>query len=158
MTVAACAAPPPPPPPPPSTAVVDSVKANYEIVKRYVTATVEQVPENRYAYQPTKEVRTMGQLLGHIADANYLVCGYVSGEPRPEGSAEGLTAKADMQKTVADSFAYCDRAYTGLNDTTGGAETVMEAIGNMKTTKLGALAFSTTHSMEHYGNLVTYMR
>jgi hypothetical protein len=29
---------------------------------------------------------------------------------------------------------------------------------NMKITKLGAMDFNTAHNMEHYGNLVTYMR
>jgi len=29
---------------------------------------------------------------------------------------------------------------------------------NMTITRLGALDFNTAHNMEHYGNLVTYMR
>jgi hypothetical protein len=28
----------------------------------------------------------------------------------------------------------------------------------MRITKLGAMDFNTAHTMEHYGNLVTYMR
>jgi hypothetical protein len=45
-----------------------------------------------------------------------------------------------------------------LNDQTGAAEAVIAPINNLKTTKLGALSFNTSHNSEHYGNLVTYMR
>ena len=69
-----------------------------------------------------------------------------------------MTAKADLQKALAASFEFCDRAFAGLNDQTGAAEATIVPINNMKTTRLGALSFNAAHDMEHYGNLVTYMR
>jgi uncharacterized damage-inducible protein DinB len=163
LTAAACAqpAPPPaPPPPPPSTAIVSSLKAGFEMVKGYVTQAAEQIPEAKYSYQPTKEVRTIGQLIGHIADGNYLICGYSSGQAGPGTSAEKtLTKKADLQKALAESFAFCDKAYAALtNDAVGGQDVTMTVINNMKSTRAGAFAFNSAHDMEHYGNLVTYMR
>jgi uncharacterized damage-inducible protein DinB len=158
---AACSPPPPAPipAPPPSTAVTDSLKATFAIAKDDLTKTAEQVPEAKYAYQPTKEVRTMGQILAHVADSNYMFCGVASGEKGPAESAEQTKKKkADIQQALADSFEFCDRAFAGLNDQTGGAEVTLADIGNMKSTKLGVLSFNTAHDMEHYGNLVTYMR
>jgi uncharacterized damage-inducible protein DinB len=160
VVASACAAPPPPPPPaaPPSTAVTASLKTPYEAVKAYVTRAIEQTPEARLAYQPTKEVRTLGQLFGHIADSSYMFCNVASGESVPSGSLEQtLKTKAELQKAVADAFAYCDRAW-GVDDTTGAVEATIVPINNMKTTKLGALAFNTAHLYEHYGNIVTYFR
>jgi len=158
--ITACAqpAPPPAPPaPPPSTKVTDSLKIQANIVKGYLTKAAEQMPEAKYAFKATPDVRTFGQLIGHIADANYLFCGYSSGEKKPADSAEKLAKKADLQKALADSFAYCDRAYAGVNDTTGAAEVKVEDIGQTLS-KLGVLAFNTSHDFEHYGNIVTYMR
>ena len=157
---AACSQPPPPPPPaPPSTAVTASIRIPYEATKGFITKTAEQVPEAKYAFQPTKEVRTLGQILGHIADANYLFCSVASTEKAPEGSAEKTAkTKADIQKALAAAFAYCDRAFAALNDQTGAAEATIVPINNLKTTKLGALSFDAAHNYEHYGNLVTYMR
>ena len=34
----------------------------------------------------------------------------------------------------------------------------MVGLFNMRVTKLGAMDFNIAHTMEHYGNLVTYMR
>ena len=163
LAAVGCSQPAPPPapaPPPPSTAIVSSLRGGYEGVKGYITQAAEQIPEAKYSYQPTKEVRTIGQLIGHIADGNYLICGYSSGQAGPGTSAEKtLTTKADLQKALAESFAFCDKAHAALtNDVVGGQEVTMTVINNMKSTRAGAFAFNSAHDMEHYGNLVTYMR
>jgi len=158
---AACAqpAPPPPPPGPPSTAITASVRIPYEASKGFILKAADQFPEAKYGFQPTKEVRTFGQVVAHIADANYLFCSVASTEKAPEGSAEKTAkTKADIQKAVIASFAYCDRAFNALNDTTGAESATIVPINNMKTTRLGALSFDGAHNYEHYGNLVTYMR
>jgi uncharacterized damage-inducible protein DinB len=157
---AACqqAAPAPAPAAPPSTAVRDSLKAGWDEVKGNLQKTAEQVPENKLAYQPTKDVRTFGQILGHIANENYTFCGAASGEKGPGGDFEKTTKKADLQKALADSIAFCDRAFAGVvDDKTGGAPAEIPQF-EMKGTKFSMLAANTAHDDEHYGNLVTYMR
>jgi uncharacterized damage-inducible protein DinB len=159
---AACAPPEPAPasePAPPSRAVVESMLTPYNGVKGYLIKAAEQAPESLYAFRATPEVRTFGQILGHVADANYMFCGTASGEAGPSASVEQTaTTKADLQKGLADSFAFCDRAFAGLNDAGGAAGATIVPIDNMKTTKLGALSFATAHAYEHYGNIVTYLR
>jgi uncharacterized damage-inducible protein DinB len=162
--MAACSPAPTPPAPepapaPPSRAVMESLQTPYTAVKGYLTQTADQASDKLYAFRPTPEVRTFGQILGHVTDANYMFCGTASGMSAPGTSVEkAATTKADLQKALAESFAFCDRAFAGLNDTTGAAEATIVPIDNMKTTKMGALSFATAHQFEHYGNLVTYMR
>ncbi len=161
LLVAGCtqAPPPPPPAPPPSTAITASIRIPYEATKGFILKSAEAIPEAKYSYQPTKDVRTIGQLLGHIADANHMFCSAAEGVKGPEQSAEkSAKTKAEIQKALTDAFAHCDRVFTSLNDTTGAAPAVIEVINNLKTTKLGALSFDAAHNYEHYGNLVTYMR
>jgi uncharacterized damage-inducible protein DinB len=139
--------------------VLDSLEFQHEAMKGYITKSLEQIPENLFGFQPTKEVRTIGQLFGHIADGNYLFCSASSGEATPASPVEKtMKTKADLQRALTESFAFCDRAFSALNDQTGAAEAVIAPINNLKTTKLGALSFNTSHNSEHYGNLVTYMR
>ena len=160
LAASACAPPPPPPapePPPPSTAVRDSIKASMDMFTTNITRAAEQVPENRYSYRATAEVRRFGQLFAHVADSSFAICSAVSGEAAPTGSfEETATAKADIQKALNDSVAFCARAFESVNDTTGGEPVTL--FGQINTTKLGALAFNNAHNMEHYGNIVTYMR
>jgi len=122
-----------------------------------VTRAAEQVPENLYTFKATPDVRSLGQLFAHVADASFAVCGTVSGEAAPEGSVEQTkTAKADIQQALADAVAFCGRAFDAIDDATG-AEAVT-LFGSIPSTKLGGLAFNNAHNNEHYGNIVTYMR
>ena len=137
-------------------ATLASVKTTYDVVKGYITKSAAQVPQDKLTYQPTKEVRTMGQLFGHIANSSGLICATAAGmKPPAAGDAEKLTTKADLEKAVAAGFAVCDQAFKAI--TTANANEPVELFG-MKHTRIGALGFNAAHLFEHYGNLVTYMR
>ncbi len=133
-------------------------KRTYEAVKGYITRAAEKMPEEQYSFKPTPEVRSFGQLLGHVADAQYGFCGAVAGEkaPAPAGGVEKtMTTKADLQKALADAFAYCDKAHAGMTDAAGAA--TVKFFGS-EMAKLSILEFNTHHDFEHYGNIVTYLR
>ena len=113
--------------------------------------------EDLYAFKPTPEVRSFGQLLGHIADANYMICSIASGSKPPGSSVEKTkTTKADIGAGLAASFAYCDKVWSATTDASAAAPVKMPFGPAMP--RLSALAFNTSHDFEHYGNIVTYMR
>lgn len=131
------------------------VRTVYNAVKGFVTQAAERMPEEHYSFAPTPEVRNFGQLIGHIANANYLFCAPVLGEPNGgRGNAEELTTKGELVEAVKASFAYCDRAYAIPAAQAGDA---LQFFGQQHT-KLSVLAFNMGHDYEHYGNIVTYMR
>jgi uncharacterized damage-inducible protein DinB len=137
-------------------ATIASVKATWEAVKGYITRAAAMVPEDKYKYQPTKDVRTMGQLFGHIANASALICNTASGmKPSGGGDAEKLATKAEIQKALADAFATCDHAFMMI--TTANANETVTLFGQTHS-RIGAMAFNSAHDFEHYGNIVTYMR
>jgi len=132
----------------------------FGIVKGYITRAAEKMPEEHYAFKPTKDVRSFGQLIGHVADANFGFCAAVAGEKPPNGGFEspiekGTTTKADLQKALAAAFAYCDKVYAATTDSTA-TGMVKGFWGELP--KLSVLDFNTAHDFEHYGNIVTYMR
>ena len=136
--------------------VTAAMKMQYDMAKSNITKSAEKVSEDLYAFKPTPEVRSFGQIIGHVADANYMFCSSASGAKAPAGSVEKTkTSKADLQKALADSFAFCDTAFGGMTDAKG-AESVN--LFGMAQTRLSVLGFNTAHDFEHYGNLVTYMR
>ncbi len=118
--------------------------------------SAEKMPEESFTFKPTDAVRSYGQILGHVADAQYLFCSAVIGEANPAPKIEQTkTTKADLIAALKDAFAYCDKAWTGMTDASG-AQTVKFFGQDMP--KLGVLTVNNMHNMEHYGNLVTYMR
>ena len=146
----------------PANPLSASAKRTYDVIKGYLTRAAEKMPEEHYAFQPSKDVRTFGQLVGHVADANYGFCAAAAGEKPPVGGFDGAnsiektkTSKADLQKGLADSFAYCDKAHANMTDAAGSA--VIKFFGG-DMAKLSILEFNTHHDFEHYGNIVTYMR
>ena len=56
---------------------------------------------------------------------------------------------------LKDAFAYCNKAYDAMTDAT--AAQPLSLFGK-EAPRLGVLSVNTMHSVEHYGNLVTYMR
>jgi uncharacterized damage-inducible protein DinB len=120
-------------------------------------ATAEELSPEMYAYRPTEEVRTAGQILTHIADAQYTFCSSAAGESSPmtESIEQTRTTKGAIVEALEQSFAYCERVFASATDARGGQS--VDLFG-APTTTLGALAFNSAHNYEHYGNLVTYMR
>jgi uncharacterized damage-inducible protein DinB len=140
----------------PANPFTSTLKGSYDRVKEYVTKSAEQMPEANYAFKPIPEVRSFGQLIAHVADANNMMCGAVAGEkPAGESVEKTKTTKADLQKALADSYAYCDKVYAGMTDTAG-MQTI--AFFGGQQTKLTVLSFVGNHGFEHYGNIITYMR
>ncbi|HET6178618.1 MAG TPA: DinB family protein [Candidatus Sulfotelmatobacter sp.] len=131
-------------------------KRVYGFQKDILLPSSEKMPEDNYSFKPTDSVRSYGQILGHVADAQYLFCSKVLDEKNPEPKIEqSKTSKADLNAALKTAFAYCDKAYDGMTDASGSQ---MVKLFGTDTPKLGALNFSNIHNMEHYGNLVTYMR
>ena len=128
----------------------------YNMVKNNIVRSAEKMPEADYSFKPTPEVRDFGQLIGHVADSQYLFCSVVLGKPNPApGIEKSKTAKADLVQALKDAFAYCDAAYDGLADAQAGALVKFFGADQAKAT---VLAFNTAHDNEHYGNIVTYLR
>lgn len=125
-------------------------------IKTNILRSAEKMPEENYSFKPTPEVRSFGQLLGHIADAQYLFCSAVLGEANPApGVEKSKTSKSDLVKALNEAFAYCDRAYDTMTDAQAAA---MVKFFGAEQAKLTVLSFNTAHNNEHYGNIVTYLR
>jgi uncharacterized damage-inducible protein DinB len=128
----------------------------YGISKNNILASANKIPEEMWSYRPTDSVRTVGQLFAHVADAQYEFCGVAAeGKSVSKDIEKNLKTRVEIMAALKEAFGYCDAAYAKLTDANA-AE--MVSFFNMRITKLGAMDFDTAHNMEHYGNLVTYMR
>jgi uncharacterized damage-inducible protein DinB len=143
----------------PANPISDSVRAGWNTAKRNMLGSAEVMPDEKYGFKPVDTVRTFGQMLAHVAGANYVFCAAARGEKSPhaeEAFEKTATTAAAITKALQESIAYCDGAYTALTDATAGA-IVSGAFGG-KDSRAGILMGNTGHNNEHYGNLVTYLR
>ena len=131
-------------------------KHSYERTKGILLRSAEKMPEENYSFKPADSVRSYGQIVGHLADAQYLFCSMASGDKNPGLNIEKTkTAKADLIAALKDGFSYCDKVYDSMTDAAS-LQTV-KFFGN-DAPKFLPLNVNVSHNMEHYGNLVTYMR
>ena len=140
----------------PANPLVTVSKNIFAISKNDVLGSVAKIPDDLWSYQPTKDVRTVAQLFAHIADAQYEFCGLITeGKSVSKDIEKTKKTKAEIVPALNDAFAYCESAYASMTDADAAQ---LVSFFNMKITKLGAMDFNIAHNMEHYGNLVTYMR
>jgi uncharacterized damage-inducible protein DinB len=131
-------------------------KRAYGQLKNWLLSSAEKMPEENYNFKPTESVRSFGQILGHVADAQYLFCSAVLGEKNPALNIEKTkTSKADLIAALKEAFAYGEKAYDGMTD--AAAPHMVKFFGS-DIPKLGVLNVNIAHTAEHYGNLVTYLR
>jgi hypothetical protein len=118
----------------------------------------EAMPEEKYNFAPSaaqgefKGVRTFADQIKHVTEANT----YFFHDPtqpmvdtRPD--IEKLKTKAEIVKALKDSFA---QAHAYVDAITPENAFVMTANG----TRGGTAAFGMAHLMDHYGQMVIYLR
>jgi uncharacterized damage-inducible protein DinB len=141
---------------PPANPITTSERGLYSFVSGAVIAAAQKMPEENYSFRPTPEVRSFGQIVGHVADAQYMFCSLASGEANPaKGIEKSKTSKADLVAALKDAVAYCNKTYDGMTDAKGSE---LAKFMNFNLARLTLLSLNTAHADEHYGNIVTYLR
>jgi uncharacterized damage-inducible protein DinB len=149
--------------------VAKTLKASFDTITRYITASAEKMPEEKFGFKATPEVMSFGEIVGHVADSQFSYCARMKGEKNPNDgiSIQKKTAKADIVKGLADSVAYCSAVYAGMTDAKAGelmtppappAGAAATAPPPPPSPRFRLLLGNVTHDWEHYGNLVTYLR
>jgi uncharacterized damage-inducible protein DinB len=140
--------------------VATATRTAWDGAKRNLAQSAELMPESDYGFRPVETVRTFGQILAHVAGANYVFCAAARGEKPPHGEdafEKTATTRAQIIKALGDSIAYCDAAFAGLDDKRA-SDIVELPFGMGKGARALPLMLNTGHVQEHYGNLVTYFR
>ena len=92
----------------------------------------------------------------NVANANYSYCSRAKGEANPnKEDFEKPMAKAALVTAIKSATAYCDAVYKAQTD---GSLAEMVTMGQNQQPRGQILIQNLSHSNEHYGNLVTYMR
>ena len=119
-----------------------------------IAKAAEMMPESKYSYRPTKEVRSFAELLTHVGDISYILCSNAKGEATP-GTTAAKSSKPEIRAYLKGAFDYCDGVYSGYTD--AHLNDPADFFG-FKTNKMFILTQVGNHDALHYGNLVTYLR
>jgi uncharacterized damage-inducible protein DinB len=129
----------------------------YEAVKRNLTAMVDKMPEEHFAFKPVPEMRSFGESVAHVADAQARNCNLVSGAGSKTVDADRKKTKAELQSALKESFAICDSVFAGLTEARANELVTMGQSG-FQLSKLSLLVSMISHSNEQHGYMAVYLR
>jgi uncharacterized damage-inducible protein DinB len=127
--------------------------------KEFVSVA-EAMPADKYNFAPTsgefKGVRTFGQQVTHVAQAQYFFFkGFGVTPDLDPKSLSKLTSKDDIVKAIKDAFAYAEKSAETIT-----AQNAFDGIAEVDgaATRATIAAVSLAHTNDHYGQMVVYLR
>jgi uncharacterized damage-inducible protein DinB len=137
-------------------------------LEKEIVSAADAMPADKYSFAPTdgefKGVRSFGQQVKHLAATNYILAAAAMGEEPPldagdEVGPEAVRTKAEILDYLRGSFVHLGRAIDAINDK---AKTVkpspISPLRAGEVTRLALTVEALTHSLNHYGQMVVYLR
>ena len=144
----------------PANPITQTLRGAWSEAKNNIRRSADVMPEAKYSFKPVETVRSFGAILAHVAGASYEFCAAAKNEKTPyaeDAFEKSAKTKAEIVKALDGAIAYCDDIYKTLDDAKA-MEVANGAFGGGKRPRMATLFGNTGHFVEHYGNLVTYLR
>lgn len=140
----------------------ESMNAVLSLMEQQVVGAAEAMPADKYDFTPTgpgefKGVRSFGSQVKHLAESNYeFFHGWGISGAVDSKTIEALKSKDEIVKALKDSYQYAHTAISSI--TPQNAFIALKGPEEYKGTRVSFAAFCVAHSMDHYGQLVEYLR
>jgi uncharacterized damage-inducible protein DinB len=125
-----------------------------------VTGAIEAMPEDKFNYAPSGSgfsgVRTFAEQVKHITQANYgFFSAFGVSGAMDESKIKALKSKSEIVAAWKDSVNYAQKAIATITP-----QNAFGAVGSgeRKGTRAGMASFCLAHAMDHYGQMVEYLR
>ena len=137
----------------PADPPMSSVDLGFGFVQDNMIKAAEQMPEEYYDFRPTEAVKTFGEIVAHAAASNFFMWSLATDEPNP--MPEIPATKTEAVEALKKSYEVLGEARKSLTDEQKQRQVTF--LGELRAAAT-VLDFSVFHGVEHYGNLVVYMR
>lgn len=133
--------------------------------EQQLTGVAEAMPEDKYEFAPTngafRGVRNFARQVKHAAAVHYLVAAGLLGEPitadvADERGPDSVRSKAEVLKYLEDSFVYLRKAASTIDEKNAFAP--FKGPFAAVDTRIGLIIVAISHSSNHYGQMVEYLR
>ncbi len=130
------------------------------LFEQQIVGAAEAMPPDKYNFAPTSGnftgVRTFAAQVKHLTQENYAFFkDFGIGAAPDKSKLDAMTSKADIVQTLKDSYAYAQK---GVDSITPANAFIGLTTGKHPQTRAGNASFALAHSMDHYGQMVEYLR
>jgi len=140
---------------PAPTSFLAPARTTWESTRALVIGLIEAMPEDKWDFKPTPAVRSFREVVVHLVGENYLFFGRVAGE-NLGNPAQNLKTRDELLKALHESYAYGAKVWADLTEEK--ALQMVEGRGGQKVQRWSAILLAIQDNMNHYGNLVIYLR
>lgn len=122
-----------------------------------IVQLAEAIPAEKYAWRPGEGVRSVGEVVGHVAGGNYFLMGLAGAQPpaAAPGNIDQMTAKADLIRALQQSIEYVRSSMRAMSAADLDAAAT---IFGRQSTKRDACLLVVVHAHEHLGQMIAYAR
>ena len=137
--------------------LTSTVRKIFDDNSKNLVAAAEEMPAEKYGFQPSPDVRTFGQVIAHISMVNNNVCAklFTPAAPMPE-KVDEKASKDKLVDGLKASMEYCSQAFSKLND--GNLTEMIPFFGGRQNTRLGVALAVTNDLVDHYAGIAIYLR
>lgn len=142
---------------PASSPVMDALRQTSQRYQQNLVGAAQEMPPGKYAFKPTAQEMSFGQLVLHIATSNEFMCSAISGKAQPqEAKLEATSPKDQLVARLKESFTYCGQSLAGINDTSLAQQ--VPFFGNRQVSRATAVMGLAEDWADHYGQAAIYLR
>jgi len=126
--------------------------------QKNLVAAVEEMPAAKFAYKPTEQQMTFGQLVLHIIGSNNHLCSTIGDIPEVKAPVplKESDGKDKLVSALKASFEFCTTALGKVDDSKLGDE--VELFGGRKGPRAFALIALTNDWADHSSSAAMYLR
>jgi uncharacterized damage-inducible protein DinB len=147
-------------------AAADVMLKQVESIEKSLTGIATEMPAEKYDFAPTdgafRGVRSFAKQIKHAASVHHLVAATLLGEPvtsdmSDERGPDAVKTKAEVLEYLAESFSALKRAISTVNNENAFSP-INGVFGSAPDTRIGLIVVAISHSSNHYGQIVEYLR
>jgi uncharacterized damage-inducible protein DinB len=137
--------------------VATAVRSSLERQSKNILAATDEMPADKYSYQPTPAQISFGHLVMHMANSNFHLCAMISGAEAPKmDELKETDGKDKLTGALKASFDFCTQSLAKVDDSKLGE--VVFTRGAFTLTRAGAMIALMNDFADHYSGAAMYLR
>ena len=142
----------------PASSPKDEALRLFDDAANKLVRLAEAVPAEKYTWRPGEGVRSVSEVLLHVAAGNFSIPRRLGTPPpegfNPQGYDKSTTDKAKVIEALKQSIENVRKAYAGVSD----VEKTSPWFGGRQATMREIMFFIAVHEHEHLGQMIAYAR
>jgi uncharacterized damage-inducible protein DinB len=143
---------------PPASPYISDLLAEVDYVQNQVIQLADAMPQEKYSWRPSEEVRSVSEVFMHIGGGDYFLLSMIGGSMPPDFKPEmekSVTQKTEVIAFLKKAFEDAKNFITKIKEED--LDKPVDFFGN-KTNERRILMLVLSHNSEHLGQSIAYAR